>query len=87
MRLRHAVTGLAAISTHAVIGFTHDALYAATGELVVAPKLAHWLAQYGWLCASGILLAMLGLQLYIDYPIIRANADRQIEQAEQEARN
>ena len=38
MRLRHVVTGVAPVSAHAVVGFTHDALYAATADLVVEPK-------------------------------------------------
>ena len=76
MRLKHVVTGAAAVSAHAIVGFSHDALYAATGDLVVEPRLIHWLASYGGYCMAGILLAMLGLQLYIDWPNVRAQADK-----------
>ena len=78
MKLRHAVTGVAAVSAHAIVGFTHDALYAATGDLVVEPKLIHWLASYGGYCLAGIALAMLGLQLYVEWPVIKT-ADKTID--------
>jgi hypothetical protein len=76
MKIRHAITGLAAVSAHAVVGFTHDALYAATGDLVVEPKLIHWLASYGGYCLAGIALAMLGLQLYVDWPVIKSQESK-----------
>ncbi len=67
MRIKHVATGAMAVSAHAVVGFVHDALYAATGDLVVEPKLIHWFASYGGYCMAGILLAMLSLQLYLDW--------------------
>lgn len=76
MKLRHVVTGCAAVSAHAVVGFTHDALYAATGDLFVEPKLIHWLASYGGYCLAGIALAMLGLQLWIDWPSLKSDAGK-----------
>lgn len=81
MKPRHVITGLAAVSAHAAVGFTHDALYAATGDLVVEPKLIHWLANYGGYCMAGILLAMLALQLYVDYPAIKAEEQKEVSKS------
>jgi len=72
MKVRHVVTGMAAVSAHAAVGFFHDALYAATGDMVVEPKLIHWFANYGGYCLAGVALAMLGLQLWLDWPVLRA---------------
>lgn len=79
MRLRHAVTGFAAISAHAACGFAHDALYAATGDMVVEPRLIHWLANYGGYCMAGILAAMLALQLWIDWPTLSRDASKEAD--------
>lgn len=76
MKIRHVATGAIAVSAHTLVAFVHDALYAATGDLIVEPKLIHWLANYGGFCLAGIALTMLGLQLWIDWPIIRRESDK-----------
>ena len=52
MKLRHVVIGATPVSAHGVVGFTHDALYAATADLVVEPKRLTELEKASPTCAQ-----------------------------------
>jgi hypothetical protein len=64
MNLKGLATTGAAVSVHAVINFSREAIYAAAGETAVTPEFVKWMSHYGWEFVGGIVVIVIALQFH-----------------------
>lgn len=66
MRLKGVLTTGVAVSVHAVVNFSREAIYAAAGETAVTPEFIKWLSRWGWEFIGGMVLIVVALQFHED---------------------
>jgi hypothetical protein len=55
--------GLAA-GAHATIFFLKESFYAASGELIVTPKIARWMSGDDWILLGAVIVVVIGIQYW-----------------------